>query len=472
MRFWIGARGADMGEQGAGITAVTAGEPDSPLAGGGLADRGLAVEAPSPTWLAPHPRLDVLYAALEGSGRVAVYRRTGETALEPLGTSVGAGEAVCHIAVAPDGSRLVASCWGDGRVVHVPLLSDGSLGEPALAKAADDPYGVGGVGPDWVSAGVDLGVVAEAERAALAAAGPGDDAHGARSGEPEAPAADTATELPSGILVPGAGDIAGLLASAGGSADAVGDLMRALEDAQSGGAEVTREEAQRIAAEVAERTSADADGAADATQGAHARSPAAPRPTRAHSAAFLPDGRVATTDLGYDLVRIWRVAPSGLVADHEVVLPFGVGPRHMVVHPSGHLHVVTEFSCEVWTLAQGPDARWRVVASVSTGAQRGDTAAELAPSRDRGFLYAGLRGSDALSVLRVTGAGDRLEPTALVDSGIRVPRHHAIVRDTLLVAGQESDEIASLSLDERTGVPGRVRHRLETPTPQHILPTA
>ena len=39
------------------------------------------------------------------------------------------------------------------------------------------------------------------------------------------------------------------------------------------------------------------------------------------------------------------------------------------------------------------------------------------------------------------------------------PRHHVVARDTLLVAGQLSDEVVSLGIDLRTGVPGRVRHR-------------
>ncbi len=73
-------------------------------------------------------------------------------------------------------------------------------------------------------------------------------------------------------------------------------------------------------------------------------------------------------------------------------------------------------------------------------------------------------------MLRVRGEGDRLEQVALAESGIRKPRHHVVLRDTLLVAGQDSHEIASLALDERTGVPGRVRHRLSVPSPQHILP--
>lgn len=441
MRFWIGARGADMRSEGRGITAVTAGEADSPLAGGAFADLGVAVEAPSPTWLAPHPHHEVVYAALEGAGQIAAYRRTGDATLDLLGAPVEVGDGVCHIAVAPDGSRLVASCYGDGRVVHVPLRGDGSLGEPSHGRAADDPYAPGGMSPDWASTGVDFGAASAAERTAVEAA--------------RTEVGAGAEETPSGFLIPGAEEMKGLLAEAPHEPSAAERLaqQRAHDeaDALSGisGSEVPASDADRT-------------GTADAETAA--------RPSRAHSATFLPDGRVATTDLGYDLVRIWRVTPSGLVPDHEIVLPFGVGPRHMVMHPSGHLHVITEYSCEVWTLAAGPDARWRVVASVPTGAFDGDTGAELTPGHGKMFLYAGLRGSDTIQVLRVGGEGEQLEPVALVDSGITVPRHHVVVRDTLLVAGQNSEEIASLSLDERTGVPGKVRHRMQVPRPQHVLP--
>ncbi len=196
------------------------------------------------------------------------------------------------------------------------------------------------------------------------------------------------------------------------------------------------------------------------------------RTSRAHAAAFLPDGRVATTDLGFDLVRIWRRTTTGLQRDHEVVLPRGSGPRHLVVHPSGHLYVVTEHSCEVFVLGPSGTGHWRLVGGVpaSPGAALDDAAAELAASRDGEFLYAGLRGSDTIATLRVRGSGDRLETVALVESGVQWPRHHVVARDTLLVAGQRSDSVASLALDLRTGVPGRVRHRLEAPTPSCLLP--
>lgn len=44
-------------------------------------------------------------------------------------------------------------------------------------------------------------------------------------------------------------------------------------------------------------------------------------PSRAHASLMLADGRVMTTDLGHDLLRVCNVrAGHGLVLDHEVLL--------------------------------------------------------------------------------------------------------------------------------------------------------
>lgn len=380
MRFWLGGYTAEMDGRATGLGILQAGAADEALAGGALSFRGDAASATgSPSWIAAHPTLDVVYAALEGAGTVQAFRRTGQATLQPLGEPVSAGEVVCHVAVAPDGGSLVADCWGDGTVVRMTLDAAGRPSAPVVAEAAKDPY---------------------------------------LDAEPE---------------LAGAFDLEALL---------------------------------RGHAPAGEGAEPEAAVAADAELDADARI------SRAHAAAFLPDGRVATTDLGVDLVRFWRQSAAGLRLDHEVVLPKRSGPRHMVVHPSGHLHVVTEYSCEVFTLARTPSGRWAVVGSASTSpaAALDDAAAELALSRDGEFLYAGLRGSDTIATLRIRGAGERVEPVALVEAGVRWPRHHLVVRDTLLVAGQLSDDVVSLALDLRTGVPGRVRQRTEAPSPTCILP--
>lgn len=427
-----------MGGEAAGIGALTAGEPDSPLATGVLSFRGVAAESPSPTWLAAHPRQEVVYAAQEGAGRVAVFRRTGEESLEPLGEGVEAGEAVCHLAVAPDGSRLIASCWGDGRVVEIPLRSDGTLASARVAPSARDPYD---------------GVDHAQEGAAVFAASGSAPASSLTQGERTALALRTEPaggESRAGLVLPGAAapDVAEILAASQRMDETIEQtLARRLAEARDTGEDAPVPD--------------EADETATGDEAA--------RPSRAHGSCFLPGQRIATTDLGFDLVRIWRIGPSGLVPDHEVVLPYGTGPRHLFLHPSGHLQVITEFSCEIFTLVE-VEGLWRLHAATPTGALTGDTGAELTASRDMRFLYAGLRGSDTISVLRVDDNGSTLRPVALAESGVVTPWYHRVVRDALLIAGQGSNEIVSLRLDERTGVPSRPAHRVEHPTPHHLLP--
>jgi 6-phosphogluconolactonase len=195
------------------------------------------------------------------------------------------------------------------------------------------------------------------------------------------------------------------------------------------------------------------------------------RVSRAHEAIFLPRGLVATTDLGFDLVRFWQPTADSLRPVQEVVLPKGSGPRHMVRHPSGYLYVITELSHEVFVLGPSREGVWGMVSgtSIGHGLLPTDTGAELALSHDAAFLYAGVRGTNTIGTLRVRGSGESLEPVALVEAGVDWPRHHLVVRDTLLVAGQKSDDVASLTLDTRTGVPGKMRHRTAVPSPTCLV---
>jgi len=398
VRFWVGAYAPDAGSA-EGIGILQAGEADAPRAGGPLGMVGTAVAAPgSPSWLAQHPvRDDLLYAALEFDGTVQAYRRTGDARLTRIGAPVDAGAAVCHIAVSPDATSLVASCWGDGRVVRIDLDAAGRPSRPMIAAEAADPYG------------------------------------------PSSPEGTVST----GARVSGAA-VPDLAAAARALREAAGTEFSHLVPAYD---EVPETDAESEEAAVGERVS------------------------RAHQATFLPGGLVATTDMGLDLVRFWRALPSGLRLAQEVVLPKGSGPRHGLWHPSGHFYVVTELSREVFVLAPDREGRWHVVSGQPLlGTLDSDTAAELCASRDGSTLYAGVRGSDTVGVLAVRGAGEALQLVALAETGTRWPRHHVVVDDTLLVAGQRADEIVSLPLDARTGIPGRVRHRTASPSPTRLLP--
>lgn len=344
MRFFLGSYTSDGGGSSSGIAVLHAGNPESALASGQLtAASDAALVQGSPSWLAWHPYLEVLYAALEGAGSVQAFRRIGAETLVAVGDPVAVGQAVCHIAVEPGGLWLVASCWGDGRVVQVSL---DAVGVPRAAKAA--------------------------------------------------PTAEIATY--------------------------------AAPDAQS----------------------------------------------RAHQARFVGSTALVTTDLGLDQVRVWSTEGAVLREVDRVALPLGCGPRHTVWHPSGHLYVVTEASLELFVIAPPTDGRgWRLVGGtpLSSGASLGsDAAAEIALSRDARTVYTALRGSDTMAVLRVHDGGLGVKPLALTESGVAWPRHHTVAADTLLVAGERSHEVVSLDLDDRTGLPGDVRHRISTPSPAQLLP--
>lgn len=110
--FWVGSYTSDMEGTATGI--------------GWLDDAGYraVTDAPSPSFLALHPTLPVLYAVLEHEGRLEAYRVDGPGALTPLGGVDLGGGVPCHIAVS-SGSATVA-CYGDGRLVTVALGAEGT----------------------------------------------------------------------------------------------------------------------------------------------------------------------------------------------------------------------------------------------------------------------------------------------------------------------------------------------------------
>jgi 6-phosphogluconolactonase (cycloisomerase 2 family) len=126
-----------MDGSGEGIVALAR------AADGTYAPLGAATAVASPSFLALHPSQPVLYAVSEHAELVHAYRFDGSGALSALGTAGIASSLVCHVAVAPDGAFLVASCWGDGSVLLFGLEPDGSLGRRHAAPASEDPYGEG-----------------------------------------------------------------------------------------------------------------------------------------------------------------------------------------------------------------------------------------------------------------------------------------------------------------------------------------
>jgi 6-phosphogluconolactonase len=106
---------------------------------GRLTSPELAVETPSPSFLAIHPGKRFLYAAGESTnlggkpvGAVSAFSldaKTGQLSLLNLKSSGGAGP--CHLAVDPTGKCLLVANYGSGSIAALPIQADGSLAEPS-----------------------------------------------------------------------------------------------------------------------------------------------------------------------------------------------------------------------------------------------------------------------------------------------------------------------------------------------------
>ncbi|WP_433687042.1 lactonase family protein [Micromonospora carbonacea] len=119
-----------------GYTAATGGRGEGIVAArrdpvtGALTPLGTAAATPSPSFLARHPTLPVLYAVNElPEGEVSAFRVGPDGDLTPLG-SVGTGGAEpCHLAVTHDGGHLVAANYGGGSLAVFPLDPTGAPGD-------------------------------------------------------------------------------------------------------------------------------------------------------------------------------------------------------------------------------------------------------------------------------------------------------------------------------------------------------
>lgn len=200
----------------------------------------------------------------------------------------------------------------------------------------------------------------------------------------------------------------------------------------------------------------------------------APRQSRAHASLFLADGRVMTTDLGFDLARVWRYDPdAGLLLDHEVVLPFGSGPRHLALHPAGHVYIVTEYSTQVFVLSPDASGRFALAQSLSPladGSHPGDAGAHISIDEAAAHVHVTVRGSNRIAVLDVLENGAALRAAGDVPCGGDWPRHHLQRDGVIHVTNQRSADITTWALDPATGIPARLLQTLKTGTPTCLIP--
>lgn len=200
----------------------------------------------------------------------------------------------------------------------------------------------------------------------------------------------------------------------------------------------------------------------------HEAAPPMPEPgSRAHASIAFGDGFV-TTDLGLDVLRVWR--GDGFDEVQRLALPDGSGPRHLVAH-GDRLYVDTEYSNEILVIARDGDGMLTVAARAPIrvgGMVEGDSAAEIALDPTGAWLTVGVRGSNVIAVSRRHPDGST-EPVSEAPSGGDWPRHHVHDGDGILVAHERSSTIVRLPFDAATGTVGTVAATLEVGSPTMLL---
>lgn len=136
---FVGSYTGDKGGEGEGI-ALLGRDPAS----GVLTRLGVAARTPSPSFLARHPTLPILYAVneLESNGTISAFTVAADCSLTPLSVQPTGGSDPAHLAVTPDGRHLLVANYSSGSVAVHPLDAEGAPGERS------DLLDLTGSGPD------------------------------------------------------------------------------------------------------------------------------------------------------------------------------------------------------------------------------------------------------------------------------------------------------------------------------------
>ena len=192
--------------------------------------------------------------------------------------------------------------------------------------------------------------------------------------------------------------------------------------------------------------------------------PNKPRQDKAHAHCSMPsvDGKyLYVTDLGTDQVMNYRVdQQAGKLTANPAQPAFktrpGVGPRHMVVHPSGKfLFVINELDASLTALAIDKNGVLSEIQSVPTlpATFNGtNTAAAIRLHPNGKFLYVSNRGYNGITGFQINTDGTLTQVDTQTQS-ISMPRDFNIdpSGNFLIVANMDTDNLTVYRLDSKTG---------------------
>lgn len=199
----------------------------------------------------------------------------------------------------------------------------------------------------------------------------------------------------------------------------------------------------------------------------------------AHSVRFDPSGkRLLAADLGTDDLFVYDVQTDGSLtpaATHSFVNPPGSGPRHFVFSPDGRFVLsLGELSGTISVFSYN-DLRPDPITTVSTvaadlPADANRWCAEILFHPTLPVVYCSNRGPQEIAVFDYEAKTGGLSRRGAVDCGGKTPRNFRLTPDGryLLVANQDSDNIAVFKVDAQTGDLALTDQQIVAPKPMCI----
>jgi 6-phosphogluconolactonase len=173
------------------------------------------------------------------------------------------------------------------------------------------------------------------------------------------------------------------------------------------------------------------------------------------------DQFIAVPDKGLDRTFVFRIdTRTGKLVPVDAATAEareGAGPRHIAFHPSNaYAYIINELDSTVtacrFDAATGKLDPFQVLPALPDTHVGNSRGAEIAVSANGRNVYASNRGHDSIAVFSVDEATGRLASIGWQPGGGRTPRFFALspAEDVLFVANEDSDEIVSFRIDQRT----------------------
>lgn len=194
----------------------------------------------------------------------------------------------------------------------------------------------------------------------------------------------------------------------------------------------------------------------------HGPNPERQEAPHAHRVTVSPDNRwLLVNDLGLDCIHIYHLNPTNARLTPNQPPAWnaapGSGPRALQFHPNGHIaYCVCEMASVVnvlhWDTQKGTLHELQTISLTPEDYHGPTTGCDIVVTRDGHFAYAVNRFYDCAVTFSIAKDG-KLTLLARSSCGGKTPRHLALdpTERFLLVANQDSDNIAVFARDAKTG---------------------